>query len=307
MSSHPLAAEDLPLSRTAIDRDGEARLAPGFLSDVLREAGTRVLLVHAGRVPVAGGRLVLTATDALPEALPVAVYLGRTLEDAADGVPAGTAVVAAPHDGSAVADAAWAALREVAAELDARDAALATTAIAALNWHENAGFCPRCGAPTSARHAGWMRHCAACGAEHFPRTDPAVIVRILDADDRILLGSNALWEANRYSLIAGFVEAGESLEAAVLREVAEEAGVRVADPLYLGSQPWPFPRSLMLGFEARLAPDQAPEALEPDGEEILDVRWFTREELRDPESGVILPGSSSIAHAVIEQWLDEGR
>jgi NAD+ diphosphatase len=151
--------------------------------------------------------------------------------------------------------------------------------------------------------SGWVRRCPADGSQVFPRTDPAVIVLITDADDRILLGSNALWENNRYSLLAGFVEPGESLESAVIREMFEESGLHVVDPVYLGSQPWPFPASIMFGFTVRLAPGQSPEALAPDGEEILDLRWFSRDELRAASDDIVLPGPSSIAHAIIERWL----
>jgi NAD+ diphosphatase len=137
----------------------------------------------------------------------------------------------------------------------------------------------------------------------FPRTDPAVIVLITDADDRILLGSNAMWENNRYSLLAGFVEPGESLEAAVIREIHEESGLHVTDAVYLGSQPWPFPASIMCGFTARLADGQKADALFPDGEEILDLRWFSREDLLAGLDDIVLPGRSSIARAMVENWL----
>ena len=127
---------------------------------------------------------------------------------------------------------------------------------------------------------------------------------ITDADDRLLLGSNALWENDRYSLLAGFVEPGESLEAAVIRESFEESGLRVTDATYLGSQPWPFPASIMCGFTARVDASQDPAELAPDGAEILDLRWFTRQELRSAEASWLkLPGSSSIAHFLIERWL----
>jgi NAD+ diphosphatase len=146
--------------------------------------------------------------------------------------------------------------------------------------------------------------------EVFPRTDAAIIVGVIDADDRILLGSNALWESNRYSLLAGFVEPGESLEAAVEREIFEESGVRVIDPVYLGSQPWPFPASLMVGFTARVDPART-STLTPDGAEILDLRWFSRDELTSALAEIILPGPTSIARAIIEEWygrrIDDGQ
>ena len=149
--------------------------------------------------------------------------------------------------------------------------------------------------------AGWVRRDEASGHEFFPRTDAAIIVGITDADDRLLLGRNAMWESNRYSLLAGFVEPGESLENAVKREVFEESGLRVVDPVYLGSQPWPFPASLMLGFTARL--DTTVEALlAPDGNEILELRWFGRDELAASLDEIMLPGYTSIARAIIEEW-----
>ena len=146
-----------------------------------------------------------------------------------------------------------------------------------------------------------MRRCRDCSREQFPRTDPAVIVAVIDPAGRILLGRNAAWPEGLYSCLAGFVEPGESLEHAVIREIAEESGITVTQPRYRGSQPWPFPRSLMLGFTA-LAPAGAEPV--PDGEEILSVRWFEREELAHlaREGDVTLPGAVSIARALIEDW-----
>jgi NAD+ diphosphatase len=165
-------------------------------------------------------------------------------------------------------------------------------------------FSPRDGGATTSVQGGWARldeH----GGEHFPRTDPAVIV-LVEHDDRLLLGSNVLWESGRFSLLAGFVEAGESAEQAVVREVLEESGVRVEDVRYVGSQPWPFPRSLMLGFRARLAEGADPDELVRDESEISELRWFTRDELRTPSADLKLPMGLSIARWLIDLWVDEG-
>ncbi|TFB94740.1 NAD(+) diphosphatase [Cryobacterium sp. HLT2-28] len=305
----------LPLSRHAVDRDHETRSRPGLFDELWADAGTRVLVLWRGSVllaPAAGSadapRILLLEPQTVPEPT-VRVYLGRSLaEDAAE--PVGTRLVAAVL-GDEAAHAleprpeAWASLRTLATELSDRDAGLFTEALGLANWHVSHPHCPRCGAATTVESAGWSRLCPVDGGQVFPRTDPAVIVLITDADDRILLGSNALWENNRYSLLAGFVEPGESLEAAVIREMFEESGLRVTDPVYLGSQPWPFPASIMFGFTARLADGQSPGGLLPDGEEILDLRWFSRDELRASGASIILPGRSSIARAIIEAWLGE--
>ena len=188
-----------------------------------------------------------------------------------------------------------------AAALSDADTGLFVAAVANANWHATHRFCAFCGGVTDVEAAGWVRRCRDCSREQFPRTDPAVIVAVIDPAGRILLGRNAAWPEGLYSCLAGFVEPGESLEHAVVREIAEESGVTVTQPRYRGSQPWPFPRSLMLGFTA-LAPAGAEPV--PDGEEILSVRWFEREELAHlaREGDVTLPGAVSIARALIEDW-----
>ncbi len=205
-----------------------------------------------------------------------------------------------------VPDADWAPLRAAGGDLPAGEAELLTTAVALSGWLRDAAFCPACGALTELRQAGWSRHCPVCGREHFPRTDPAVIVLLTSAEgDRVLLGANAAWGGDRYSCFAGFAEAGESLEDAVAREVNEESGVRLREIVYRGSQAWPYPRSLMLGFRAVVVDEV--EAL-ADGEEIVEVRWFTREEIGSAlrgESAVHLPGAASIARRLIEDWYGE--
>ena len=255
----------------------------------------------AGRTLVRGAALELgpAGPDGFGEA---PVYLGRTLEDA--GVPAGIDVVLVtlpePDPALELDGVRWASLREVATELDAQDAALFVEASAIANWHAVHTHCPRCGAPTVPEQGGWVRRCTRDDSQHFPRTDPAIIVAVTDPEDRILLGSAAAWPGNRYSTLAGFVEPGESLEAAVIREVAEESGVLVHSPQYLGSQPWPFPCSLMLGFTARAEDTE----LTPDGVEISDVRWFSRDELAHAVASgeITIAGPISIARNLIERW-----
>jgi NAD+ diphosphatase len=206
---------------------------------------------------------------------------------------------AGPRDG---ADVVWRGLRELGADLPDLDSGLLVAAVGLASWHARHPRCPRCGNPTEVAQAGWSRHCPVDGSDHWPRTDPAVIMLVHDGD-RCILGRQPSWPAGRYSILAGFVEPGESLEQAVAREVAEEVGVAVTDIEYLGSQPWPFPASLMLGFTARLAGD--PTITLADAE-LAEARWFTRDEVR--EHFVRLPPSVSIAYRIITDWvaLDPG-
>ncbi len=298
-------AARLPLSRNELDRDAEFRSTED-LDRVLRDdPATRYLPVRgAEMLRNPDGTLRFVSAAAVPEGT-VTLYLGRAITEAADA-PAGTRFVAALVDSDTARtiepdDAAWESLRMFGTELSARDQGLAVEAVAMANWHAVHGYSPRTGSPSEVTTGGWVRRDPE-GHELFPRTDAAIIVGVTDADDRILLGSNAAWDANRYSLLAGFVEPGESLEDAVRREVWEESGVRVEEPEYLGSQPWPFPASLMLGFRAR-AVDGDPTTARPDGVEILDVRWFSRDEIRERAGDtLLLPGKTSIARAIIEEW-----
>jgi NAD+ diphosphatase len=182
--------------------------------------------------------------------------------------------------------------------LSDRDAGLLVHAVGLTNWHASHPRCPRCGTPTEVVQGGAVRRCPEDGSEHFPRTDPAVIVLVHDGADRALLGRQASWPQGRYSTLAGFVEPGESAEQAVVREVQEESGVRVREVTYRASQPWPFPSSLMLGFRALADGDVEPVAR--DGE-LEDVRWFTREEFRDRFTGG--PPQVSIAYTLISDWV----
>jgi len=198
--------------------------------------------------------------------------------------------------------AALTPLRKVWPMLDDTEVAVAVAAVALAAWHASCGYCPACGHPTDVEPGGWSRRCPACNAQHFPRIDPAIIVALIDDRDRLLLGGQASW-GNRRSVVAGFVMAGESAEQAVHREVAEEVGLSVDQLHYFGSQPWPFPRSLMLAFTAHVT---NPEAMHPDGREIVAADWYTRDEARQAwaDGTVDPPPPMSIAHRLITSWLD---
>jgi NAD+ diphosphatase len=193
-------------------------------------------------------------------------------------------------------------LRGVMTQLSPLDAEAAATAKALLSWHDSHGFCARCGAASTVSQAGWQRHCPACNTHHFPRTDPVVIMLVIK-DDRLLLGRSPAWPEGMYSLLAGFVEPGEVLEAAVRREVFEETGIRIGDVRYLASQPWPFPASLMLGCVATAISDD----ITIDPAELENALWLTRQEVLDVQLGrhshVKAGRQGAIAQAMIAHWL----
>jgi NAD+ diphosphatase len=283
----PLAG--LALARSDVDRRSDLRGDPDLLKRLLADPATRVLEVAGGRTLLSpDGRLGLRSPKAEDDPA-AAVYLG----EAADG----TSYVAIRGDGPGDQ---WATLREIGAGLDDREAGLVAEAVALANWHSAHPRCPRCGSPTEPGQSGWTRVCTNDGSEHYPRTDPAVIMAVIDADDRLLLGHGAQWDPGRFSTLAGFVEPGESLEAAVRREVVEEVGVVIGDVVYRGSQPWPFPASVMLGFQAFATTTE----ISVDGAEVDDARWFSREGLIAAIAGgeVLLSPSISIARRLIEDW-----
>lgn len=317
-----MTLDRLALSRSALDRAAHRRTEPGLLDRLLATASTAVLVLDVDRAPVSAGPggvglLLLDPAAALEftgtawpdgeELLPL--YLGedtagrshvvlarlRSLLTGGGSAPRPPQAEVEPPGGTS-----WAGLREVGTVLDDADAGLLTAAVALSHWHAGHPRCPRCGEPTEVIQAGWARSCPACGVEHYPRTDAAVIMTITDADDRILLGRQAGWPERRFSCLAGFVEPGESLEAAVRREVLEETGVVVGDVRYLGSQPWPFPASLMLGFSGRALTT----GVNVDGAELATARWWSREELAlDIATGeVVLPPAVSIARRLVETW-----
>ena len=285
------------LSRATVDRDSATRDDPAGLEQAWRAA--RVLVIDQGQALVAEDdrpRLVLLGADDAPEG--DRLYLGRD-----DDGPVFAVVGKLPRK----LGARPLGLRDVGALLDDRDAGLLVHAVGLAHWHATHPCCSRCGSPTEVVRGGSVRRCPADGSEHFPRTDPAMIVLVHDGGDRCVLGRQSVWPAGRFSTLAGFVEPGESAEQAVVREVAEETGLVVRDVDYVASQPWPFPSSLMLGFRARCDGDAVPVAV--DGE-LEEVRWFSRDDLRaagtwGAGTSLQLPGSVSIASLLITEWLAE--
>jgi NAD+ diphosphatase len=294
--------DGLALARATVDRSAHRRNQEGLVEELLADPRSAVVLLAGDRLLVEDGadpvRVALLPPAEVPAtARAAALYLGE------DGTGRSYLAVALPADGSASdapAGTRWAGLRDVGALLDDAGAGLFTAALGLGNWHAVHSRCARCGSPTDVVQAGWARRCPECGAEHYPRTDPAVIMAVVDADDRLLLGHAAHWAAGRWSTLAGFVEAGESMENAVRREVLEEAGIVVGAVDYRGSQPWPFPASLMLGFLARAVTTD----IVVDGAELADARWFSRDELAVAvaHEQVVPPGRASIARALVEEW-----
>ncbi|WP_116452591.1 NAD(+) diphosphatase [Blastococcus litoris] len=288
----PSTGEVPVLSRVAHDRAHLSRTQP----DPTGGRPVRVLTVDLKRtVPVVEGATgPALVWDEQPELPLGAVYLGE-----ADGVPYAAVrgersltVNGRPVD-------TWTGLREVGADLGDLDAGLLVEAIGILEWHDRHRFSPLTGNATTVERAGWVQRDPETGTEFFPRTDPAVIMLVHDGD-RVVLGRQAVWPPGRFSILAGFVEPGESAEAAVAREVAEEVGLAVTGIRYVGSQPWPFPQSLMLGFVARV---DGPDDLVLDPTEIEEARWFTREELARGEGPAALPPPVSIARHILDRWI----
>jgi NAD+ diphosphatase len=287
---------DLVLARAELDRSAHLRADEAWLASAWAEPRTRVLVVEQGRALCDMGhdlaRLVFVSPPQAPDGVrfllgvddEVAFFcLAGPLPD-----PPGETVRPVP-------------LREVGPLLSDRDAGLLTHAVALANWHETFTHCPRCGAVTDPISSGHARKCPVDGSEHFPRVDPAMIVLVTDSAGRCLLARNAMWPARRVSILAGFVEAGESAEQAVAREVHEESGVVVGAVRYLGSQPWPMPQSLMLGFRAEATGSTE---ITVDADEIAEAHWYSRDDLRAAvDSGnLLLPPPVSIAHRIIESW-----
>lgn len=307
--------DELPLARATVDRDALSRQDPELISRLLASAVSRVLIVDGARVAtVENGpvpRLLLVPGDEFPAEVSESdavnsAYLGSDSQFSYVAIDAGDKsdeLLGQLDQKLDFSEITWGSPRVIGANLTAAETGLLTTALALMQWHRRNRHCPHCGSVTVPIESGWVRFCATDRSQHFPRTDPAVIMAIIDAEDRILLGRGAAWPANRFSTLAGFIEPGETPENAVRREAYEESGIRVGDVEYRGSQPWPFPASLMLAYTgSALTTD-----ITVDGVEMLDARWFSRAEFARVVANeeIILPGRASVARALIEDWFGQ--
>lgn len=312
-------AEHVTFGGSGLDRAAHLRADAGTIAAMLADDDARVLPVWRGKPLFVGesrcpgwlrpDHAVLKAADEAPIFLGLDDGAPRFAVDISGWEPAEVPdTLGAFFDPSEQRhpdlppDHAFAELRGVMTRLTPRGAELVATAKAILGWHETHGFCARCGAASRIAAAGWQRNCPSCGAHHFPRTDPVVIMLILSGN-RVLMGRSPGWPEGMYSLLAGFVEPGETLEAAVRREVFEESGVRVGQVDYLASQPWPFPSSLMIGCRGEALSDE----ITVDPAELDDARWVEREEMLEVVAGRIYgmraARKGSIAHFLVTAWL----
>lgn len=302
--SDPRLLANLLLSRAAIDRAAHRRSDLSWQAERLASADSQVLWVAGGAAAIAevtgGAKLVFSSAAELPPSAEVS-FLGIDEDDRAYFA----AHVSGPGD--APIEGQWQSLRDVGRALSDLDAGLLVTAVALDNWRTATKWCTKCGGNVVSQHAGWSLRCVIDESDQFPRTEPAVIVLVRDFDDRALLGRHVNWAPGLVSTFAGFVEAGESAEAAVRRELAEETGVVIDEApdsvQYLGSQPWPFPASLMLGYHA-WAKDTK---ITVDEVEIAEANWYSRDELRAAclAGDIRLPSAISISRRLIERWYGE--
>ena len=315
-------AEQVTFGGSALNRSAELRGDEAAIAAMLADPKTRMLPLWRGKPLVAGPTNVSLATvspgdEILSYAKEAPVFLGKTdgetpwfAADISGWEPDGQDVVAPgtfldpteQHFPGLPHDHRFAELRAVMALLSGRDAELAAAARAILVWHERHGFCAVCGAKSEVSQAGWQRSCVSCNAPHFPRTDPVVIMLITHGNS-VLMGRSPGWPEGMYSLLAGFIEPGETMEAAVRREVAEETAVRVGHVDYLASQPWPYPSSLMFGCRGEALSRE----ITIDPAELEDALWISREELAEALAGrhaTLLPArKGAIAQFLMENWL----
>ena len=290
-----------------IDRAGELRTNQSTLDGLWRRA--KILHIADGRIAAHDEKLTLASAAQISTIAASGkftegsrYFLGLDLTDQSPYFVWDSRWVGDVTD--EVKSEGFTTLREIGAQLSPIESELALHATALSNWHLAHPRCPRCGGPTRVDLGGAARYCDADQSQHHPRTDSAVIVLIKDRADRILLGHQPVWPEGRFSTFAGFLEPGETFEQCVSREVFEESHIKVSEIKYLGSQPWPFPASIMIAFEAVT---DNPEAAQGDGEEITEVKWFSRAELKAAaaDGSLLLPPTISVARKMIEGWLGE--
>lgn len=312
LSTRDPAAWTIPLSGNPLDRADALRDQSEALSELRAAPGARLLCLHQGKPPIDLSQSpTLAWTTISPAALGAArdapVLLGL------EGGAARFAVDLTAND-APEALGLWPSppkfidLRSIAMELPPGQASIAAEAKSLLDWHQSHRHCARCGVESALARGGWRRDCPRCEAKHFPRVDPVVIMLIVhrsaEHGERLAIGRQHIWPEGLYSLLAGYVEPGETIEEAARRETQEEAGVEVGRVRLLASQPWPWPSTLMIGCYAEALTD----TLVPDRAELEDVRWITRDELRQAFSGdhpvVVAPRRDAIARVLTEAWLD---
>ncbi len=292
----------LPLASEAVDRAGELRLKPDELAKLWKQA--RILHFASGKFRVqTNNELDFQSENQINELRASKQF--AVGEELFLGIDNGIAYFAWCSDAMDFESFEllenYQTLRTLGDYLSQLEMGLAIHTQATANWHHSHQFCARCGLPTISANGGSLRKCTSDGSEHYPRTDGAVIVLVKDEKDRVLLGRQKIWPEKRFSCFAGFVEPGESFEQTVLREVFEESGTKLQDITYLGSQPWPFPASIMISFSA-IATN--PGEAKADGEEIEEIRWLTRDAMRQEiaDQLLTLPPSMSVARKMIEFW-----
>jgi NAD+ diphosphatase len=296
-------AKPNPYTGGKLDRAAHRREDEMWIDAALRDSASQFVLFWQGKTLIAGleERAPRIEFSTRPHGHFPTVFLGLHEEHAV--FAADISVLVEPHASLSLPDLPFTDMRQITGTLPADDATILATARAMLHWHAKTKFCAVCGAATQPVRGGYVMHCTACGTEHFPRTDPAVIMLVFKGD-QILLGQSHKFppERNFYSTLAGFVEPGESLEDAVRREVFEEVGVTIGKVAYHSSQPWPFPASLMLGYYAEALTHE----ITLETAEMRDARWFTRADIENRKDlGFNLPPHDSIARRLIDDWMEK--
>lgn len=290
-----------------IDRAGELRVNQESLAQLWQRA--QILQIAEGRIAAADSKLSLISAHDVAVHIAAKTFtegsryfLGLDLQTKAPFFAWDTEWVDKIED--EVKEVGFSTVREIGSLLSEQELEISLHAMGLSNWHRAHPRCPRCGGATRVDLGGAARTCEADGSQHHPRTDSAVIVLVKDRSDRILLGHQPIWPEGRFSTFAGFLEPGETFEQCVVREVLEESAVEVTELKYLGSQPWPFPASIMIAFEAVT---DNPESAQGDGQEITEVKWFSRTELKvaAKDGSLLLPPAISVARKMIERWLGE--